>query len=161
MNIQIIRIDDRLIHGQVVVGWCPALEIRRLVVMNDAVAAHKSKREMMALGVPAGIQADILGVDEGLALLAADHGPDRAMILFDNPSDVLRFVRAGGQAPVINIGGMHFSEGKTEIHNGYFASDRDLEALNALAALGCQLEIRALPGQNPVSLNTLLQKGRP
>jgi mannose/fructose/N-acetylgalactosamine-specific phosphotransferase system component IIB len=160
MDIQIIRIDDRLIHGQVVVGWCPALEIGRLVVVNDAVAANRVKREMMALGVPSGIQADFLGVDGCVKAVAAGGKGERAMLLFDGPTDVLRFARGGGPVTSVNVGGMHFAEGKAEIHNGYFASEKDLESLNALAALGVSLEIRALPGQNPVNLNALLQKGK-
>jgi len=53
---------------------------------------------------------------------------------------------------------MHFAEGKREIHTGYFVSEKDVEALKALAAQGVQMEIRALPGQNPVNLNQLLAK---
>jgi len=160
MKIQIIRIDDRLIHGQVVVGWCPALEIDRLIVINDSVAANKVRREMMALGVPSGIRAEFLDVDGALRAIPSDSGPGRALLLFDGPVDVLRYVRGGGSAPSVNVGGMHFAEGKTEIHNGYFASEKDLEALGGLADLGVSLEIRALPGQNPVNLNALLRKGK-
>jgi mannose PTS system EIIAB component len=159
MNIQLIRIDDRLIHGQVVVGWFPALEIRTVVVINDAVAANKVKREMMALGVPSGNRVEFFDVVSSLTVLPADPGVENTLLLFENPTDVLRFVQGGGHVSSVNVGGLHFAEGKSEIHNGYFVSDKDLESLKALAALGISLEIRALPGQNPVNLNALLVKG--
>lgn len=159
MNIQIIRIDDRLIHGQVVVGWCPALEIRKIVVVNDAVAGSRKKSEMMSLGVPAGIRALFVDVVSSPKAFEVEKDDARTMVLFENPTDVLRYVQAGGKATSVNVGGMHYADGKTEIHNGYFATDKDLEAFQALAAQGVTMEIRALPGQNPVSLNALLQKG--
>jgi mannose/fructose/N-acetylgalactosamine-specific phosphotransferase system component IIB len=158
MNIQVIRIDDRLIHGQVVVGWFPALEIGAVVVINDAVAANKVKREMMSLGVPARNRVEFYGVEESASKIEADPGHENAMLLFENPTDVLRYLQGGAKVTTVNVGGLHFADDKREIHTGYFVSERDVAALKELVALGVGLEIRALPGQNPVNLNALLAK---
>lgn len=159
MDVQVLRIDDRLIHGQIVVGWLPTLEIVRVVVVDDALMADPSRCEMISLAMAPGQTVEFMEVAGSAQKLAQDASGDRAMILFENPSAVLGFVEDGGVVEIVNVGGMHFSKGKQEIHTGYFVSEKDLEALRALAAKGIRLEIRALPGNNPVSLNALLEKG--
>jgi mannose/fructose/sorbose-specific phosphotransferase system IIB component len=145
MDIQLIRIDDRLIHGQVVVGWVKALEIQRLVVVSDAVAANAMQRTLMEIAVPSGLMVSFHAVQDAANACSAP-GPERSLLLFSNPSDVLAYATAGGPASSINIGGMHFSEGRRQVHRIVCVTDDDVKAFKGLKARGLPLEIRAVPG---------------
>jgi fructose PTS system EIIB component len=158
MNIEVFRVDDRLIHGQIVVGWLPAFDITRIVVVNDKVLADRSRREMMALAVMQGQKVEFLGVKEAAGVLASDTTADRTLVLFESPADALGFVKGGGVIGVLNVGGLHHAKGKREIHSGYYVADEDVAALHELVALGVALQIQALPGPSFVDLNALLAK---
>ncbi len=145
MDIQLIRIDDRLIHGQVVVGWVKALEIQRLVVVSDAVAANAMQRTLMEIAVPPGLMVSFHPVVEA-AKACETAGRERTLLLFSNPQDVLAFAAAGGPVTSVNIGGMHFSEGRRQVHRIVCVTDEDVRAFKALKARGVELEIRAVPG---------------
>ena len=77
-------------------------------------------------------------------------------MLFSNPADVLRFVRGGGSVPSVNVGGMHFSEGKRQVGKTVCVNGEDVEAFQALKGLGTTLEVRAVPGDMKEPLEKLL-----
>ena len=78
MSIALARIDDRLIHGQVVVGWVKALDIQALVVINDAIAANAMQKTLMEMAVPSGLKVHFATVEEGAT-------PDPVLV----PGDVI------------------------------------------------------------------------
>jgi PTS system mannose-specific IIB component len=145
MNIQLIRIDDRLIHGQVVVGWVKALNIQRLVVVNDEIAKNNMRRTLMEMAVPAGLKVNFYEVREAAAA-SKDDSQDRALLLFATPADVLIFAQEGGAVSSINVGGMHFGEGKTQKSKTICVDSSDLTAFKELKKMGVEMESRAVPG---------------
>src|SRR6185369_6625153 len=126
MDIQLVRIDDRLIHGQVVVGWVKALNIQRLVVVNDAIAKNAMQKTLMEMAVPSGLKVSFFTVEESVEACRQDSGKDKALLLFSNPSDVLSYIQKGGVLKVINIGGMHFCEGKRQVAKTVCVSADDI-----------------------------------
>ncbi len=146
MEIQLIRIDDRLIHGQVVVGWVKALDIQCLVVVNDAIAKDAMQKTLMEMAVPSGLKVRFLEVAGVPGFLADKSDPSRAMMLFSSPADLLSVIRLGAVFPLINVGGMHFCEGKRQVGKTVCVSEDDVAAFKELRKLGVQMEVRAVPG---------------
>jgi len=155
MDIQLVRIDDRLIHGQVVVGWVKALDIQSLVVVNDTIAKDAMQKTLMEMAVPSGLKVKFSSVEEGPSLVKGGDAL-RTLVLFANPADVLRFVQGGGSVPSVNVGGMHFSEGKRQVGKTVCVNGEDVRAFQALKGLGTTLEVRAVPGDMKEPLEKLL-----
>ncbi len=158
MDIQLVRIDDRLIHGQVVVGWVKALHIQRMVVVNDAIANNAMQKTLMEMAVPSGLRVSFFTVEESVEACRKDVGKERTLLLFSNPSDVLSYLQKGGARTAINIGGMHFCEGKKQVAKTVCVSSDDVAAFKELNEMGLELEVRAVPGDAKETLEKYLSE---
>ena len=146
MDILLIRIDDRLIHGQVVVGWVKALGIHRLVVVNDVIAKNSMQKTLMEMAVPSGLKVSFLTVEEAARTCKPSDPNEKCLLLFSNPQDVLDFGQQGGGLASINVGGMHFCEGKQQVSKTVCVDEKDIQAFRNLKQKGIELEVRAVPG---------------
>jgi len=147
------RIDDRLIHGQVVEGWVNYLKATRIFVADDRVASNPFQRSIMELSVPQGLKVSIGSIEEICGQLsAAAIDADRIILLFSNPADVLRAMASGLECRTLNIGGMHYVPGKHKLMDVLSVDDADLIALKQLAAKGIKVDIQTVPTQRPISL---------
>jgi mannose/fructose/sorbose-specific phosphotransferase system IIB component len=158
MDIQLIRIDDRLIHGQVVVGWVKALGIERLVVVNDAIAKNSMQKTLMEMAVPSGLKVSFYTVEEAALNCHAGESKDRSLLLFSNPSDVVEFGKRGGALSAVNVGGMHFCEGKQQVSKTVCVHEADIESFKELKKQGVELEVRAVPGDVRESLEKYIHQ---
>jgi mannose/fructose/sorbose-specific phosphotransferase system IIB component len=156
MDIQLVRIDDRLIHGQVVVGWVKALGIERLVVVNDGIAANAMQKTLMEMAVPAGLKVAFYTVPEAVEAVAHSQDKVKSLLLFSNPEDVLAFQEKNGHLSSINVGGMHFCEGKRQVCRTICVNDGEINAFKTLRDMGVELEVRAVPGDLKESLEKYL-----
>lgn len=146
MDIQLIRIDDRLIHGQVVVGWVKALGIQRLVVVNDTIARNSMQKTLMEMAVPSGLKVSFYTVEEAARNCRAAETHEKSLLLFSSPVDVLDYGRRGGALTSINVGGLHYCEGKQQVSKTVCVNEDDIEAFRELKKQGVELEVRAVPG---------------
>jgi mannose/fructose/N-acetylgalactosamine-specific phosphotransferase system component IIB len=152
-----IRIDDRLIHGQVVESWVNYLKASCLLVADDAVASNALQRSIMELAVPQGIKVMIGPVDEICRQLRTPSlDAERAILLFSNPADVLRAIKAGMECPSLNVGGMHFVPGKRKLMDVLAVNDGDLEALREIAGKGIKIDVQTVPTQRAIPLGKIL-----
>jgi PTS system mannose-specific IIB component len=152
--ISFIRIDDRLIHGQVVEGWVNHLKATCIVVADDAVALNPLQRSILEVSVPQGLTvaigriADICG-----RLRTKEFDSERVILLFSKPSDVLLALRSGLDCPALNIGGMHYVPGKRKLMDMFAVDDGDLKALKEIAAMGIKVHVQAVPNQRALPLD--------
>lgn len=153
MDIQLIRIDDRLIHGQVVVGWVKALGIERLVVVNDAIARNSMQKTLMEMAVPSGLKVSFYTVEEAARNCRPTEPREKSLLIFSSPQDVVEYGKKGGAVSSVNIGGMHFCEGKQQVSKTVCVSDADVVAFTELKKQGVELEVRAVPGDLRESLD--------
>lgn len=159
MSVVLARVDDRLIHGQVVVGWARALEADCLVVANDAVAADPMQRTLLPMAVPPHIKVAIWRVSEAADLVARSQMPgERAILLFSSMNDALAFQRAGGPLAELNIGGVRLAPGRISIRTAVALGPEDISAARALAQSGTQLTVRMVPGEAPEPLLPMLEQ---
>ena len=153
MDIQLIRIDDRLIHGQVVVGWVKALGIERLVVVNDAIARNSMQKTLMEMAVPSGLKVSFYTIDEAVQNCRPSESREKSLLLFSSPADVLEFSRKGAPLSTVNVGGMHYCEGKSQVSKTVCVNEGDISAFQELKKRGVELEVRAVPGDLRESLD--------
>ena len=150
------RIDDRLIHGQVVEGWVNFLKATCIFVADDRVASNPFQRTIMELSVPQGLKAVIGRVEDICDLVrTAALNADRIILLFSNPADVLRAINSGLDCRVLNIGGMHYVPGKRKLMDVLAVDDADLAALKELAAKGIKIDVQTVPNQRRVPLEKI------
>jgi mannose/fructose/N-acetylgalactosamine-specific phosphotransferase system component IIB len=152
------RIDDRLIHGQVVEGWVNFLKATCILVADDRVAANPVQRTIMEISVPEGLKV-IIGRVEDICekILSSSLDAERSILLFSNPTDVLRSLQAGLSCTTINLGGLHFVPGKRKIMDVLAVDDVDLESLQAIMQQGVRIDIQTVPTEKPHPLERVLK----
>ncbi|MFA6029993.1 MAG: PTS sugar transporter subunit IIB [Elusimicrobiota bacterium] len=159
--IRFVRIDDRLIHGQVVEGWLPELKVRRVLVVSDAAAADPMQSQLMRLALPEEVALEVLPVADALARVrVAAQSPEPALVLAPGPAEVLALLEGGARFDSVNVGGLHHAAGRVRIGRAIFISAADQAALEAIAARGVRLEGRAVPSEPAEDVGALL-RGRP
>ncbi|MFO7654380.1 MAG: PTS sugar transporter subunit IIB [Candidatus Krumholzibacteriia bacterium] len=156
MTIVLARIDDRLIHGQVTVGWSQHLRPERIVLANDVVAGDDWQRRVYASSVPPSIEVAVITVAEaGFLLRPADRngGGARTILLTAAPEDMLALVRAGVDLSRVNVGGMHHQPGKHALLPYVYVGDTDLEVFRSLLRSGCHLVAQQVPGGRELAID--------
>ncbi len=152
------RIEDRLIHGQVVEGWVNFLKATAILVADDRVASNVLQRSIMEISVPQGLKV-FIGTVEDIChrLRSAALSSERAILLFSAPGDVVRALALGLDCHVLNIGGMHYAPGKRKLIDVLAVDEDDLEALRTISAQGVKVDIQTVPNQKPLTLEKLFK----
>lgn len=143
MEISFVRIDDRLIHGQVATVWVKEAKCNKIIACSDEVAADKLRKTLLLQVAPPGIKAYVLPIDKAVeAYKNPKYNDFKTLFLFTNPTDVVRMVEGGVDIKSVNIGGMCFREGKTQVTGAVCVDKKDAEAFRKLHAKGIELEVR-------------------
>jgi len=148
--ISFVRIDNRLLHGQVVEGWLPHLKVRRVVVLDREAAQSPLLRASMGLAVPETVALQISQNEAELSAAAADGVP--TLVLFRDVAAAFSAVQHGLKVAQVNLGNIHFKDGRQEITASVFLDGEELKELEVLAQAGVEVEARALPGEKKVGL---------
>ena len=114
MTLALHRIDDRLIHGQVVVGWGQPLDIRFIVLVDDEVAASEWEQELYRMGVPPDVEVYFLSVPNAIVELPRFRNDSRQGILLTGDIDTMRRLVDAGGISSVNLGGIHHRTGRTQ-----------------------------------------------
>src|SRR6476469_9865589 len=114
MPVVLLRIDGRLVHGQVVEGWLKSIRATSIVVASDHVAADETQMALYRLAVPQGTKLACLTLDETVAAWSS-WKKDRVLVLVSTPQDALALIQKGAKIESINVGGMHYREGRVQI----------------------------------------------
>ncbi len=155
--IALVRVDNRLLHGQILETWIPRLAIREVVVADDEAAASPLARAAMTLCVPPDLPARIVPVREvPWAALAASREP--VLVLVRDVAGLVAARAAGltaALAPAVNLGNVHFAPGRRPVTPSVFLSGEEVDALRALAAEGFRIEARAIPSESPAGMGEI------
>lgn len=160
MAIVLVRVDERLLHGQVVIGWGHELRPERYVLIDDDLAASDWEQELYRLAASGAADVVFVTVDEARGRLA-EWRDDRArtiLLVRDIPA-VRRLAEGGALAgQEVNLGGLHHAAGRREVLPYLYVSESDLDDLRAIAASGVEVSARDLPDATRVPLATLVQE---
>jgi mannose/fructose/N-acetylgalactosamine-specific phosphotransferase system component IIB len=156
MSIVLYRIDDRLIHGQVVVGWGQPLDIGFIVLVDDDVAASDWEQELYRMGTPPEMDVFFHSVDDAAGALAKYQADPRPGILLTGDiSSMLRLVQLAGIREV-NVGGVHHRNDRKQRLRYVFLSPGEEAQLREIAAAGAVVTAQDVPATSPVPLDELL-----
>ncbi len=158
MPIVLLRIDERLIHGQVVVGWGAMLHPDRIVIVDDEIAASEWEQELYALGLPDEIRAEFHTIEESRALVPGWQADRLRTVVLTRTVDAMIRLAEGGvlRGTEVNVGGLHHSAGRRRVLPYVFLSDAERAALQHLADSGVDVSARDVPGARRVGLAHLL-----
>jgi PTS system mannose-specific IIB component len=156
MSLRLVRIDDRLIHGQVVAVWLRALGAKRIVIVDDATAHDEFLREVLTLAAPQGVPVEVCDVAAGATRcieLAAT--PEPVMVLVRSPRTVLSLRQAGVPIEVVDLGGMGAGPGRRRLHRTISVSPDEIREMRELEQLGTRVEIQIVADDRPIPFGSL------
>ena len=158
MPIVLFRIDERLIHGQVVVGWGGQLRPDLFVVVDAGLVSSGWEQELYLLGVPEGTGAVFLSPEQAReAIPELKASPDRVVVLTRDVATMLALARGGAmEGESVNLGGIHSQSGREEVLPYLFLDDMDRDRLREISREGVRVTAKDLPGSQEIPLDTLL-----
>ena len=158
MPIVLTRIDDRLIHGQVVEGWLKKIRVTHIMVVSDEAARDEMQKTLLGMAAPSNVRISTLSVDDAASAIKSNiFSKDFLLLLFSNPKEVLRFINCGVKLGSINVGGMHYSGGKKQLLRNLSVDDADINALEEINKSGVELEARILPDDARVNVMDVIK----
>jgi mannose/fructose/N-acetylgalactosamine-specific phosphotransferase system component IIB len=157
MTLALYRIDDRLIHGQVVVGWGQPLDVQFIVLVDDEVAKSEWEQELYRMGTPPEMDVTFYSVKDAAAVLAKYQADERnGILLTSNVASMLRLVKDAGVREV-NIGGIHHRADRRQRLRYVFLSPDEEQVLREMEKLGATVTAQDVPATRPVELHELLE----
>ncbi|WP_301099028.1 PTS sugar transporter subunit IIB [Otariodibacter sp.] len=157
MAILNVRIDGRLIHGQVANLWTSYLDITRIMVIDDVAAASDIDKAGLRLACPAGVKLSVLPVEKAATNIKdGRYDSQRVLIVVRNPQTLLRLVEQGVVLTDINAGNMPKTDQTRPIRKTVHVTDDDVEVFKKLSAKGINLTAQLVPNEEKVDLMKLL-----
>ena len=157
MPVVLARVDDRLLHGQVVEGWTPYVQADTIVVVSDTVCLEDDRCRLMELIVPDHIALEVIPLGELGALLNRSV-ESKILLLFAGLDDVLSVLESGVDLESINVGNLHNVKGGTEVTPSVYLNRGDLEAIKRLVHQGIAVEAREVPDGAALDLASYLEE---
>ncbi|SCJ06532.1 EIIAB-Man [uncultured Clostridium sp.] len=146
-NIILTRIDNRLVHGQVGVTWTTAIGANLLVVVDDVAATEKVQQQLMTMTAESsGVGIRFFTIEKTINVIHKAAASQKIFLVCKTPETVRKLVEGGVPIKEVNVGNMHFSEGKRQITKKVFVDDKDIEDLKFIESKGVDVYIQDTPG---------------
>jgi mannose/fructose/N-acetylgalactosamine-specific phosphotransferase system component IIB len=157
MPIVLCRIDDRLIHGQVVIGWGRAMGIELIILVDDQVASSDWEQELYRMAVAPEIEVRFVTVADATAHMAEWQSNGKRGLMLTGDVETMATLRTSNPEVVqrINLGGIHHRPGRRERLPFLYLTDQELSSLQSLEAAGAVITAQELPSTPPVGLRSL------
>ena len=161
IDIAAVRIDTRLLHGQVATAWTKQIAPNRIIVVSDGVAHDELRKTMIEQAAPPGVPANVVPISK-MVEVAKDprFGATKAFLLFETPQDLLRCIEGGVDIKKVNIGSMAHSVGKVVVTNAIAMGEDDVKTLEELRAKGVEFEARKVPSDSSEDIDAMLRKAK-
>lgn len=161
IDIAAVRIDTRLLHGQVATAWTKQIAPNRIIVVSDGVAHDELRKTMIEQAAPPGVPANVVPISK-MVEVAKDprFGATKAFLLFETPQDLLRCIEGGVDIKKVNIGSMAHSVGKVVVTNAIAMGEDDVKTLEELKAKGVEFEARKVPSDSSEDIDAMLRKAK-
>lgn len=155
-NIVLVRIDNRLIHGQVATAWTNFVGANLLVVPNDDVAKNEMRQSLMDMATPQGVQTRYFSVQKTIDVIHKASDKQIIGLIVETPQDVLRLAEGGVPISMVNIGNMHMEPGKKQISKAVCVNQDDIDVFKKLSNMGIKLEIQRVPSEGKEDILKLI-----
>lgn len=154
-----VRIDDRLIHGQVAVYWCNAVNATRIMVANDAMYENDVQKAALRLVVPAGLKSSLLNVETAAKnLVSGRYEGQRVILVVRRPSDVIRMMDAGVEIEQLNVGNLPARDTSVNVKKSINITPQEIEEFKELDRRGVKLTGKQVPDNADDDLMVLINK---
>lgn len=156
LGLRLVRVDDRLIHGQVAAIWLKTVGASRIIIVDDRTARDDFLREVIELSAPAGVAVEIHDVAGGAERVKEAAAADEAaFVLMRSPVTALRLREMGVPFDVLNIGGIGAGPDRKPLYRNISASQDELEALRRLEQVGTRVELRIVANDKAVPFTSV------
>lgn len=143
----LVRIDDRLIHGQVIAVWCNSKTFTRIQIVDDAVAADAFMVDVLRLAAPAGLEIVAETVEDSVKSLQENTTPETTMVLMKYPKTARQLYDAGITFNALNIGGMGMGPGRKNVFKNTSISKEEYDTLKTLQDDGVKITFMSVPSE--------------
>lgn len=150
----LLRIDDRLLHGQVARNWMKQVGADVIVVANDPVNEDEKQQHLMDLVTPMGSKSYFFGLSEASTKIKNLEEED-ALVLVETPEDALKLIEDGIEIDSVNVGNIHQSSGKKQVNDNVYLGEDDIKALKQIKDAGKKLDFRTLFSDQPTSVDLI------
>lgn len=151
MGINFTRVDNRLLHGQVAVAWSHHAEANLIVIANDDVAVDTMQQSLMTMSA-GNMGVRFFSIQKTIEVIHNASPEQHIILVVRTPQDVVRLVEGGVPLNDVNIGNMHFSEGKKQIHVTVSVDEEDMQAFQRLKDLGVRFAIQRMPEEDKLDV---------
>ncbi len=157
MEFSLVRVDSRLVHGQIIETWLPFLKATRIIVVNDEVAGNFFRETVIRMAVPRDVEVLIYGVEEfGRSDAASQKENAKAIVLFSGVNDVVRSWAAGFRFMKLNIGNLYSENWILQCSTSVCLAEEDIAHVRFLLDAGVTVELRSVPSDKVVDVRNLL-----
>ena len=155
------RIDSRLLHGQVATAWTKAVGPNRIIVVSDAVAKDDLRKKLIEQAAPPGVKANVIPIDKMIEIAKDPRfGNTKALLLFENPEDLLKAVEGGVAIKEVNVGSMAHSVGKVQVNKVLSMNAEDVQTFETLKDKRITYDVRKVPSNSKENFDELLKKAK-
>lgn len=160
MNVVATRVDERLIHGQVMASWSKRLQLTRIVVVDDQIAKDDFMKTVLSMSAPAGMQIDILSVKDAATMVKSDTDSANTMLLFKRISAALELARelrgSSYEMAELNLGNLGSVPGRVQVTKNIFLSEEERKQIRELQGLGVNVFLQMLHTDPKVPVDDVL-----
>lgn len=159
-NIVLARVDDRLIHGEVVSVWTPSLNVNRIIIVDDEVAADSFNKRVIKALAPNGVRCNVYATERGAEILQKDSKDpnERVMVLTKTPITYDRMAEMGLKLTDVNLGGMGLRGERTPFIKNVACSPDEIEAIKNLMAKNVHVYYQLVPEQQVIEAAEYVNK---
>ena len=153
MSVNLLRIDDRLIHGQVATSWAKAVKCEAIFAISDEVANDELRKELLLQIAPPYLKAYVIPVDKAIKVYNNPKYASRnILMLVTKPEDAVRLIEGGLRIDTINVGGMTHKEGNKQLSDAVTVNPSNVAAFKKLLDMGVKLSLQKVAANKPVEL---------
>lgn len=156
MSIELVRIDDRLIHGQIATTWINDYNIEQVLIVDDNVVQDKMQQSVISMTAPANVKVKVFGVDSFIGIYKKNPIKRRTMIVLTNSIDAYRLLAGGVQIDYLNVGGMRYLDGRTRIARAVSVTPEEREAFKKIIEMGIDVRIQMIPRDEIVEMKNVI-----
>lgn len=157
-NIVLCRIDDRLIHGQVVTSWVKQTGGNRIIIVDDALTKDLFMQKILKAAAPRDVAVEVLSVSDGTVVLKEEPGMgEKVIILVKTPQILEQLIEGGVELPRIVLGGMGAKEGRKKFNRNVSASQEEMDSMKRMIAAGTQIHYQLVPTESPTDVRKMLE----
>lgn len=158
MNIVLNRVDERLIHGQVLASWAKRLQVREILVIDDQLANDPFAETVFTMALPSNINLKIFDIASGNTYIKeqADQTPPNTILLAKSPEIIKRLWDLGYHPDSLNIGGMSAGPARKHLCRGLYATDYEISILQEFENNGTEVYVQVVSGESKIQFRDLV-----